>query len=83
MASNPTISIGFKIEDAGKDGFKNLVIDAKAFGEMMKKNVVEADKLQKRIVRFGQVTQGIDSIVVVATAGVIKLVQMVKTKPSA
>lgn len=62
MASNKTISIGFKIEEAGKDGFRKLVMDSKEFEKAMRANVVESERLHKKIIQFGQITQGIESV---------------------
>ena len=60
MAASPTISIGFKIED-GKDGLKNLVLDANALKKVMSATVNETEKLNKKFINFAAIATGIDS----------------------
>lgn len=62
MASDKTISIGFKIENSGQEGFKRLTLNAKEFEGAMKKNIVASDQLHKKIIDFGQMSQRIDSL---------------------
>ncbi|MDE6072784.1 MAG: hypothetical protein K2G53_09590, partial [Muribaculaceae bacterium] len=56
-----TISIGFKIED-GKDGLKNLVVDANALSKAMKGTLQEAKSLKKSMVDIGAVSFGLDAV---------------------
>lgn len=45
MASNSTISIGFKNEDVG--GMKQLTVDAQGHRKIMEPTVTESAKLEK------------------------------------
>ncbi|MDE6479272.1 MAG: hypothetical protein K2L45_03305 [Muribaculaceae bacterium] len=56
-----TISIGFKIEDKG-NGFKELIVDAEKFNNMMRQSVVEAKKLDNKLVNFGSISIGLDAL---------------------
>lgn len=60
MAKDSTISIGFKIED-GKNGFKNLIVDAKALRKALAANVVESEKLNMGIINFSAIASGFKS----------------------
>lgn len=61
MASNSTISIGFKIEDA-EGGFKKLTLSGENLRKIMKSNVVEAEKLNKKFINFAAVATSVDQI---------------------
>lgn len=61
MASNKTISIGFKVEDGG-DGFKKISMDASELKRIMQGNITEAEKFTKKLKDIGQVNWGIDAI---------------------
>ena len=56
-----TISIGCKIEDKG-NGFKELIVDVEKFNNMMRQSVVEAKKLDNKLVNFGSISIGLDAL---------------------
>ena len=58
MASNSTISIGFKIEDKG-NGIKELILNGKNLKEVMQANVQVAKKLQSAFIDFAAITTGL------------------------
>lgn len=58
MASNSTISISFKIEDA-KGGFQELVADAESFKKAIKSAVEEVENLKSYTVNFAALATGI------------------------
>lgn len=61
MAGNSTISIGFKIEDAG-GGLKMLTMDADALRQAMQGTVTQADKMKKSLVNMSAIALGLDSL---------------------
>ena len=61
MASNSTISIGFKIEN-GRDGFKNLITDAESLQKVLASTVTEAQKLEKRYMNFSAVAKSFSAV---------------------
>lgn len=56
MATNRLISIGFKIEDAGKDGFQRLVMDANALRKAMNSAVKESEKLKTSFINVAAIS---------------------------
>lgn len=61
MAGNSTISIGFKIEDAG-GGLKMLTMDADALRQAMQGTVTQADKMKKSLASLSAIALGLDSL---------------------
>ena len=61
MASNSTISIGFKIEN-GRDGFKNLITDAESLQKVLASTVTEAQKIEKRFINFSTVAKSFSAM---------------------
>ena len=61
MASNGTISIGWKIE-TGKDGLKHLIVDAKGLQIALDGVVAESKQLNNSFVNFAAIATGIDSV---------------------
>ena len=59
--SDKTISIGFKIEDAG-DGFKKLIANAKDFENVMAGTAVQVKGTIEKIGDMAQVAVGFDSL---------------------
>lgn len=59
MASNSTISLSFKIEDAG-GGFKRLTADAAGLRKVMESTVNEAGQLNKSLINLASVSTVID-----------------------
>ena len=49
MAGKGTISISFRIDD-GKDGLKNLIVDAKALRAVLEANARAAQQAQSRFI---------------------------------
>lgn len=62
MAGNSTISIGFKIEDAGGGGLKMLTMDADALRQAMQGTVTQADKMKKSLASLSAIALGLDSL---------------------
>lgn len=61
MAKNSTVSVVFKVEDAG-NGFQKLSLDAQAFKKVIGQTVVEAEKLRSSIFNFAAIATGLDSV---------------------
>ena len=57
MASDSTISVGFKF-DNGKDGLKKLILDADELRKAMGKTVSETEKLNKKFINFAAIATG-------------------------
>lgn len=57
----PTISIGFKIQNNG-NGFHDLILDADQFKNLLTQSVVEAKKLDDKLVNFGALSIGLDAV---------------------
>ncbi len=57
----PTISIGFKIQNQG-NGFQDLIIDADNFKQLLTQTVVEAKKLEDKMINFGSLSIGLDAL---------------------
>ena len=60
MASNSTISMGFKIEDAG--GMKQLTVDAEGLRKIMEATVTESAKLEKSFLAYSSLSTGINNL---------------------
>ena len=59
--SERTISIGFKVED-GVNGFRNLILNADDLRKALSATVVQAQGLNKSIINFSQLAQGMEAI---------------------
>ncbi len=57
----PTISIGFKIQNVG-NGFQELIVDVDQFNKMLRQSVVEAKKLDNKLINFGSLSIGLDAL---------------------
>ena len=55
MAGKGTISISFRIDD-GKDGLKNLTVDAKALRAVLEENARAAQQAQSRLFQMAAAT---------------------------
>ena len=60
MASQSTISIGFKI-DNGKNGFNELIIDANALRKALSSTVTESEKLKKDLINLSAISTAMKS----------------------
>lgn len=60
MAGKSTITFGFKLED-GKDGLKQLTMDADALRKIMAATVTETKKFQSKAVTFSSVSTAVES----------------------
>ena len=58
----PTISIGFQITHTGANGLQQLILDANDLRNLLTQTVEESKKLEDKMVNFGKLSQGLDSL---------------------
>lgn len=61
MSSNTTISIGWKIEDAG-NGFQTVTMSAEDLRRVLRATAEESERVQRNFVNFAAVCTSIDSV---------------------
>lgn len=61
MSSNTTISIGWKIEDAG-NGFRTVTMSAEDLRRVLRATAEEAERVQRNFLNFAAVCTSIDSV---------------------
>lgn len=61
MSSNPTISVGWKIEDAG-NGFRTVTMSAEDLRRVLRATAEESERVQRNFLNFAAVCTSIDSV---------------------